>query len=181
MVNNFLNCTAIVYNDKGGLLANTKVVMHDVQNNLVELQGLPDFTGDKRCTLLIFSTPSPFFYNGTMYMDGRSKLVKLYNEKKADKRKEPRFNIDLPAKIENLIYDGIKYPLHTPLDIRLVDISKNGMRFRSVFNALSKGDIFQMRMGNASSDIILIARIINRTDVTPENSEFRCFFMGRGD
>jgi hypothetical protein len=185
MRKDFNHCNALIYDEAGNLLSNSRIDFHDELQNYIIVPNLPELTPGLICDLLILTAPKPYTFKGRVQDRARGKAITLYNEKTTDLRQEPRYKIDLPALIETLIYDEKSYPLSSPLEAKLINISKGGIRFRTCFNAMAVGHRFQIRMKTGESDKLLIADVVCRNDkvfVEQTNySEFGCQLVGDAD
>ena len=176
MQKDFLNCNALIYNEAGELLANVIIIEYDKAENLiVVLDTFSSITG-KSCDVLIPMAPKPFTYKGRIQTQGNRKIIRLSQEKTTENRKDPRYKVDLPASIEGLIYDGKLFAMQSPLDVRLIDISKDGMKFSSSYNTLVIGHIFRIRLNIGGNDKVLTAEVVFCKD-TPPTSEYGCHMV----
>ena len=175
---NYAGSTVLIYDASGQHLASTVVSSHDKTSMRVRVQEIPPglVIGDA-CTLLFLTSPAPCEYQGRIASEGTGSFIALYRGRVRENRGSVRYNVNSPAVIENLICDGKAYPLHTPLSIELINISKSGVRFRAQNNALSDGDRFQMRLKFSNSDKLLIADAIHHADVDQKTSEYGCSFL----
>jgi len=98
-------------------------------------------------------------------------------QKVGENRDSARYNIYTEVLIENLVCDGRAYPLFTPLKVALVDVSTSGARFSGPSYAFTDGDRFQMRLKIGESYKILIADIVDHTDLEDNTSEYGCRFL----
>ena len=94
-----------------------------------------------------------------------------------EQREETRFKISLSTNVDNLIYDGMSYGLHSPLTIHIINISKKGMRFRASHNAFISGNIFQIHLRIGDNDTLLMVEVLNISESHPDYSEFGCRFV----
>jgi hypothetical protein len=176
MHKDFVNCNALIYDDAGEQLANALIIEYDrAANSIVVLDMFSSITV-KTCDVLIPMAPKPFTYRGQIQGKGDRKIIRLSQEKTRDNRKDPRYKVDLPASIEGLIYDSKLYTMQSSIEVRLLDISKDGMKFRSVFNALAVGLVFQIRLKIGGNDKVLTARVVFGKD-SPPNSEYGCHMV----
>ena len=104
-------------------------------------------------------------------------MISMDHQKIGENRDAVRYNIYTEVLIENLVCDGRAYPLFTPLKVTLVDVSTSGARFSGPTNAFSDGDRFQMRLKIGGSYKILIADIVDHTDLEDNTSEYGCIFL----
>jgi len=170
----FKDCNAFIYDGNGDLMANVDILEHDDEEQFIVVPDAPALIIDKLCEVVIMTEPAPHTYKGSIHKSGGRKRVRLYKGVETENRKEPRYKIDVPANIIRLIYNGELHTMLTPVAARLINISRGGMRFRSVLNALSKGDRFQISVkGTGGNDKLLIADVVFRAD-TPEHSEYGC-------
>lgn len=174
----FSGCSIMLYDLSGNHLFDTVVTSYDKITLRVELQTTPDTLNPGTvCKLLILSAPTPYEFLGRVVKEGAQKYIAMYKGQEKENRGAERFKVSYPAIIENLICDGQAYPLHTPLKVLLVNISKSGVRLRTQFYALSVGDRFQLRMKISGSEKLLIADVTNHMDKEPDLSEYGCRFL----
>lgn len=174
----FTDCSIFIYDTSYNHLGTTKVTRYSRESLRIEVEELPPqlIAGDI-CQVLILTQPSPCEYHGRIKKEGRKKIIALFYGHKRENRRVIRYNVNLSAKIENLVCEGKAYPLHTPLEITLINISKSGARFAAPNYTLFNGDRFQMRMKISDSDKLLIAEVVNNLDVNSDKSEYGCRFL----
>ena len=185
MRKDFVNCRTLIYGVDGELLANVKILDHNSSENTIKVQNLPALAGKKKCELLILTAPKPYSYKGTIHKTSVNKsdtgrLIRLYQELEVENRSEPRYSVNMLTNIEGLIFDDTVYKMHTPLAVQLINISKGGMRLRSVYNALAIGNRFHINVKIGGSDAMLTAEVANITDNETDYSEFGCYFADIG-
>jgi hypothetical protein len=160
----FLNCNALIYDDAGELLANVLIIEHDKSDNSIVVLDTFSSIAGKTCDVLIPMAPKPITYRGKIQNQGSQKIIRLTQENTKENRKQPRYKVDLPASVESLIYDGKPFALQTPLEVRLIDISQDGMKFGTVPNALAVGLLFQIRLKIGENDKVLSAMVVFGND-----------------
>jgi len=171
-------CSVLVYDPEGNHLINTRVTYHDKRTLQIMLQENPArLEPGSICRLLIMTSPSPCEYMGRVTMVSLKKMIALYHGSEKESRRASRYEVSFSAVIENLIHEGKAYPLHTPLTVRLINVSKSGVRFRAPALALIDGDRFQMRMKIGEGDKLLIAEAVNHTDNDDGTTEYGCKFL----
>jgi len=178
----YTGCSVFVYDEQGNRLYDTKVTYHDKKRLRIEIEEpLDNLNAGGECGLLIMTSPTPCEYKGRIIRIGNRKLIAMYDGKESEKREESRYVVRLPAFIESYICDDIIYPLHTPLAVEMINISKNGARLLMPEYALSIGDRFWMcvRINNMYKSII--AEVKNQTPAEAEASEYGCRFLLSGD
>jgi hypothetical protein len=156
------------------LLANVKIWEHDVRENYIVVQDWPEFLGVERCQLLILTSPVPYAYMGMMRKRGFEKLINLYEEHIEENRTETRYKTDLTGNIESLVYDGKSYPLHTVAAVKIINISKNGLRLYAKSYTLNMDDMFYVNIKIGENDKLLAGKVVNFKDVPPEHAEYGC-------
>ena len=174
----FTGCPVLIYDEGGAQLGNTVIVSYIRSTLRIEVKDLPaSLKAGRRCRLLILSSPSPCEFQGRIAKEGNIKEIAMYFGQEKESRGHARYKVSYTALIENLIYDGKAYPMHTPLEVSLMNISQSGMRFRTPPNAFTDGDRFQMRMLINNSAKLLIADIVNHIDRENDSSEYGCRFL----
>jgi len=178
----YTGCTIFIYDESGNSLCRTMVTYYNRRILRIEVEEPPSgLDAGDACRLLIMTAPNPCEYHGRIIRIGRRKPIAMYSGKEMENRAETRYKIKLPAVIESYICDGSAYPLHAPLKVELVNISKGGARMSAPFNALSDGDRFLMRMDISGRNKLLIAEVRNHHDHGVESSEYGCKFLVSSD
>jgi hypothetical protein len=176
--NNYVGCTILIYDDIGNELGNTTVTSYDKNTLYIRVQRMPPALDiNDICRVLILSSPAPREYQGRVVVQGTGKAIATFKGKDKENRKSMRYKVNFPARIEYLIVDEQAHPLHTPLEIKLLNISKSGVRFRAPYYSLCDGDKFQMRMSIGDNDKVLISVALNHSDKDLETSEYGCRFL----
>jgi hypothetical protein len=178
----YTGCIILVYDVADCLIGSTTAANYDKKALRMELRETPpDLSVGNVCRLLILSSPSPCEYQGRVISAGEKKAIAMFQGKEKEDRGAVRYNVNHSALIEYLISDGRAHPLHTPLEVELVNISKSGVRIRAPVNAMSDGDRFQMRLKISSKDKLLITEALYHMDKCSEVSEYGCrFLVGSG-
>jgi len=174
----YTGCVVLIYKADGEHLIDTKVTDYDRGALRIGVEELPPEarTGDAY-RLLILTSPSPREYQGRVVKEGTKQIIAMYQGQEKESRGSIRYAVNFPAQIENMICDGRAYPLNTPVEIDLMNISKSGVRFRAPQNALRDKDRFQMRMKIGDSDKLLIADAVHHVDRESGISEYGCKFL----
>jgi hypothetical protein len=158
---NFLNCTTIETYDKDLMWINVRQL-----NSALKFGDI--------CRILVLSSPLPHEYQGTVVKNGIHITIAIYRGKERKMRSDRRYAITMPARIEKLIYNGKAHPLQNAVVICLINISKNGVRFRAPYNALSVSDTFIMCLRINNKDKFLKTLVINCKEVDSAYSEYGC-------
>ena len=171
-------CAILIYDLDGNHIGSTSVTSHDRKAMRIEVKEIPHpLSAGSGCTMLILTSPAPCEYQGRILGEGNRKIIAMYRGRERENRGAVRYKISSPALIENLIYDGKAYRLHTPLRVELINISKSGVRFRSQNYALSNRDRFQMRLKISDGEKLLIADVVHHIDQNAETTEYGCCFL----
>ena len=175
---NHVDCAVLLHDADGNQLCSTTVVSHDRGAMRIEVRDMPDTLKiGAGCSMLVLTSPAPCEYQGRIASEGNRKIIALYRGRERENRGSARFNVNSQAVIENMIYDNKASPLHTPLIIDLINISKSGFRFRSPNYTMSDGDRFQMRMKIHDSEKLLIADVVHHIDKDAGKTEYGCRFL----
>jgi len=171
-------CSVLIYDADGNHLDSTLITSYDKTSLRMEVQRIhPELKAGSICKVMILTAPSPFEYHGRVKADGTGVYIALYLGQEKENRGAERYELSITVIIENLICDGRAYPLYTPLEVTLVNISRSGVRFRSPYNSFSIGDRFLMRMKISETDKLLITVVVNKADIGTEASEYGCQFL----
>jgi len=175
---NHTDCAILIYDDAGNHLGTSTVVEHDRTGARVEVGNIPGVLQvGNVCKILILTSPAPCEYDGRIVNEGKKRYIAMFHGKEKESRAAARYKISTPAIVENLIYNGKAFPLHTPMTVMLVNISKSGVRIRAPYYSFSAGDRFQMRMKISEAEKLLIADIVHNIDFEPSSSEYGCSFL----
>ena len=168
--------TVLIYSPDGKYLCESKVSEHDKKSQWIELRsGLPmSLKKDDVCPLLIMTSPSPCEYRGRVVRDGWKYVFALFKGKVKENRRMERYKINYPVNIEDLIIDGVKFPLFETLTVNIINISQSGVRFSAPFNSLLAGDKFSFRMKIGGDESLYIAVVVNSIDKDSDISEYGC-------
>ena len=174
----YTGCSILIYDEEGNHLCDTTVIYFDRKNLLIEVAEPPESldAGDA-CKLFILTSPTPCEYKGRIIRVGKGKPIVMYDGKESEKREESRYIVQLPVFIENYICDDKIYPLHTPLAVEMINISKNGARLRMPNYTLSNGDRFRMCVKINDRYKNVVAEVKNMTRTETEASEYGCRFL----
>jgi len=174
----YTGCTVFIYGTGGDHLGSTLVSSYDKKQLRIEVLELPEvLVAGAGCKLLIMSSPAPCEYLGRVVREGAKSLIAMYQGQEKENRKSVRYKINTTALIENLVCDLKAFPLLKPLEIKLINISKSGVRFSAPVYALIDGNRFQMRMKISDSEKVLIAEVIHHTNIGHEITEYGCRFL----
>jgi hypothetical protein len=143
------------------------------------VQDWPELAGVDHCKLLIFTTPAPYSYRGFITKYNLDKQIKLFEEQLAESRTETRYKTDLRGNIEYLVYEGKSYPLHTKLGVRIVNISKSGLRIQAKENTLNPEDRFQINVKIGENDKLLTGIVVNTRNTPPDYIEYGCRLVSK--
>jgi hypothetical protein len=174
----FSKCNALIYDTKENLLVNAKIWEHDDKDRYIVVQDFPELKGVENCRLLILTSPAPYAYTGVIRKHGLHKLIKMYEEHTEESRKEIRYKMDLPGYIESLIYEGKANPLHTMAEVRIVNISRSGLRMCGRENTINVGDGFVINLKIGENDKSLKGEVMNDRALSPEKHEYGCKLFG---
>jgi len=174
----FTGCPVLIYNESGVQLGNTVVADYNRSAMRIEVNEMPpSLKIGNVCKLLILSSPSPCEFQGRITKEGNNTGIAMFFGQEKENRGSTRYAVNYKAMIENLICDGKAYPLHTPLEASLINISQSGARFRIPRNSFAGGDRFQMRMIIKENAKLLIADVVNYVDKEDGFSEYGCRFL----
>ena len=174
----YAGCAVLIYDMEGNHLCTTSVTDYDKTTLRIDVAALPpedDLGGGVK--LLILSSPAPCEYQGKILREGKRKLIAMFRGQEREMRGAERYAVKTTALIEDFVSDGSIYPLYSPLEVELMNISKSGVRFRSPNFSLCDGDVFRMRMRFSDKDKLLIAEVTNHIDRDSKNSEYGCRFL----
>jgi hypothetical protein len=173
----FTKCNVLIYDYEQNLITNAKIWEHNQIENYIVIQDWPELAGLEECKLLVLTSPTPFSYVGMPRKRGTEWFIKLFEEQVEENRREIRYRTDLPGSIECLIYGGKVHPLHTVLEVRVVNISKSGIRILAKENTLSAGVGFHIQLKIGENNKTLAGTVVNLRNTPQSLSEYGCRLM----
>jgi len=175
---NYAGCAVLLFDDEGNTIGSTRVTHNDNEMLRMQVQVMPsELDVGSTCRLLVFTDPLPCEYQGKIVVDGVKKVIALYQGRTRDKRSEHRAAIAVPAQIESLTYSGKDYPLHTPIKVTLVNVSKGGMRFSAPSDTSTVGNKFKARVSISNTEKIVSAQVVNLVNHETKPSQYGCRFL----
>jgi len=175
---NYDTYNVLIYDSNGEHLTNTVVTDHDKDEQQIQVNHLPkELKVNDTCKLLIMTSPTPCEYLGKVKKVGGNLFIAMFQGQEKESRGATRYTVNSPALIETLIVDGKPYNLHTPIKVRLINISTSGVRFRAPFYSLDDGDVFRMYMEISHNKKKLTAQVVNHVDKQPDSSDYGCCFI----
>ena len=174
----YTGCSILIYDERGNHLGNTTVTLYDKRSLRAEVRDIPPSlkTGDK-CGLLILSTPTPCEYQGRIIKDSRRSAIAMFLGKEHENRTCARYKVKCPAVIENFITENKSYPLLSPIEVEVINISKSGLRFTARSYTLVDGDKFQIRVVVSGNEKVLIVEAVNHLDKDDGITDYGCRFL----
>jgi len=177
VIYNFNDCNVIIYDKEKNQIATSKIINHDEAESTVTIEDFMSIVRHDECELFILTSGKPYVCSGKLIKDNSNPRIKLCETVEYENRRESRYKIDGTAAIEHLNFDSTAYPLHTPLEVDLKNISRSGVRIRSKFNALLSGTDFSLRMKIGGGERRMFAYVVYREDDERNASEFGCRFV----
>ena len=172
------NCSVLIYDTEGNHLESTVITEYDKIALRIEVEKMPMALGTGAgCRVLILTSPSPCEYQGRVVKDASRRSIALYQGQEKENRNAVRYKVSLPALIEFFISEGRAYPLFSPLEVKIINISKSGIGLRAPGNSFLNGDRFQVQMKISENEKLLIAEVIHQKDVDNASSEYGCRFL----
>jgi len=174
----FNGCNAIIYDENDIQLANVKILEHNANENSVTVPDVTELASGILCKLLILASPAPYSYQGRIHRRGRRKVITLFKGSVEENRKDSqRYKTDIPAFIEALVLEDKAYYLRNKVEGRVLNISKGGLRLKTVHNAFNIGDKYQIHLESNDLDLTMFAEVRGRSDTSDGHSEFSCQFI----
>ena len=178
---NIVGSPVIIYDEQGSKLTTSEVISFNKNEMRIEVN-LPGTikTGDV-CDILIICPPTPWEYKGRVLGTGPKRELALFHGKTKESRSAQRFKVEFPADISAFICDGQSYKMHSPVTVKVLNISRTGFRFIAGDNTISFGDIFQMSMRiSADTEKHLEAEVVNTKAKDNSTTEYGCRFLAEG-
>ncbi|MCL2203116.1 MAG: PilZ domain-containing protein [Defluviitaleaceae bacterium] len=170
----------LIYTAEGEYIQKSEIAQYNKRNFQLKLRGgLPSFMkeGDVYA-LLVLAEPSPREYEGRVEVDKTDLVLVLYRGKEKESRRSSRYKVNFNAKIVSLVRHEEIFPLHTPLDAVVINISQGGLRISAPVNSLRKGDKMQIMVQFETTEKLMTALVTNYLDSNEYASEYGCGLMG---
>ena len=128
----FTGCSVLIYDGAGNQLGSSTAVSYSRSSLRLELEKIPPSLGiGSVCRLLILTSPSPCEFQGRVNKDGSKKVIAMYFGQEKENRGSTRYKVNYKAMIENMVFNGRAYTLHTPVEVDIINISQSGVRFNT--------------------------------------------------
>jgi len=176
---NFEGNTVLIYTPEGEELRQTVISAHDKTLQQIEVRnGVPQSLdiGDV-CPILIMTQPTPIEFQARVAKSGTERVFVLFKGKTKEDRQHTRYKVNFPARLDSFISDGQTFPLHKPLEIRVIDISRSGIRFAAPTNSLMKGDKFSIVLNFDGGEKTFVGTVKNLRDRNGVLAEYGCKLM----
>ena len=171
----YTDCNVLIYDVRGKLLVQTIVREHDKKSMYIKVDKKPDINVHEHMKLLIMSSPVPSEFFGRFIRIGREREIALFQGKEREMRQASRYQVELPAQIEGHIEAGAMNPITPPLEVKLINISTNGLRFSSSTMEFRDGQLIQMRLKIGDNDQKMSIQVVHRKRVNDAKLiEFGC-------
>ena len=178
----YVGSHVLVYNDEGENIFDTIVIEYDKVDKHIILEELPpELSVGDTCKLFVLTEPTPKECFGRIKFDAGKTIVAIFKEQSKEQRRATRYKVDFTGSIEKLVYDKQPYALHEPVEVKLINISTGGVRFKAHPDTISKGDSFHMRVAIRSEVKLLIATVVNNKEINSENAEYGCRFIAASE
>ncbi|MCL2500641.1 MAG: PilZ domain-containing protein [Defluviitaleaceae bacterium] len=176
----YTGCAVLLYDGNGEYIKRCEVSHFNKRTYQLQLKsGIPPvLTVDDICSLLILTEPSPMEYKGRVLIEKSERVFVLFRGKEKESRRIGRYKVNFTAQITALIRDGEVYDLHTAIEVKVINISRNGIRLRAAVNALRENDKINLKVLIDGIEKQLTAVVVNQTDKGSEASEYGCGLIG---
>jgi hypothetical protein len=173
---NYTGCAVLIYTDNGDYIRKCEVSSFNRQSYQLKLKNNipPSLSVGDICSLLILCEPSPREYKGRVVIDKSERLLLLFRGKEKESRRMGRYKVDFESTIISLLRHDEAYQLHTPAAVRVINISRNGIRLSAPTNSLRERDKIHLRVKLEDSDKLLTAMVINELNKNNDVSEYGC-------
>ena len=161
MAGRFVGSTVYIYNDSETRIAESKVIAHNSDNSVIDIEYAPNVVDMGRYELLILTAPSPYAFSCVAETRGSKITLKLFRGEKKELRSNTRYKVNGIVNIIAYISDKKVFKLHSPMEAVLMNISKGGLRLKMKPNSLMMDDIFSTYVKIGESPKVLTAQVVN--------------------
>lgn len=175
----YTGCKVILYDSSGVHLGSNVIKEYLRSSGQVSLlQSFPASLREKmECKLLILCSPIPHEYSGRVMREGFETLIGLYRGREKAWRAAERHAVDMPAVVDSLFVDGGGHEFHTPLNIKLVDMSGGGLRFSAPGYSFLVGNVIRVRFNPSGDERLLMLKVLNSSEKDTGETEYGCSFV----
>ena len=178
LVSDFTGCSVLLYDTKNNHLGSAIIKEHDRGEQYIRLNKLPTvLNANDNCKVFVLSSPIPCEFSGKLRKIGGSLIIAMFQGNEVENRSAMRHPIKTTASISALIIDDQVHFPQNPINVKLINISTNGVRFRAPFYTLNNGDIFKMHLVISNSKRVITAEVVNSVDQGTTHTDYGCRFM----
>jgi hypothetical protein len=177
LVKDYTGCDVLLYDQNGDYINKYVASRFDRKEYRLSLYGgLPKSLDiNNVCSLLILTDPTPVEYKGRVVQHNYDRVLILFRGKEKENRREARYKCNFVAKITSLIRQNERYDLLTPTPVKIIDISRGGVRISAPAHTLRLNDKITFTMHFNEGDKTLTAMVVNFIDKKEVNiSEYGC-------
>ena len=172
---------ADISDEDDNFIINTKIWEHDSFQNNIEVQPSPFLKNGMWCNVIIQTNPVPIESKGRIkIIKGRTVIELSYINNEKELRETPRYEIDKTITVEGLVYDDNIYPLHTNIDVYVENVSKGGMKIKTVRGTFNVYDRILARIKPVNGTLngsLLLMEVIKYNDLPDNMTSYNCKFI----
>lgn len=179
--NDFAGYKAIIYDDAHEkTIAEATIVSFDrEQYSAVVRTSKPMGEATReRLSILILCEDSVFECKGNVRKQtgGRQLEIALFQGRIKNDRAAVRYTLSAPATVENLMIGGRLIPLHTPVEVDVINLSAAGMLIGAQVPLLNIGTAFQLKLSVADRETVIHAQVVRINVIQADHIEYGCRF-----
>jgi hypothetical protein len=172
----YIGRATLVYDANGQYIKECLVTQFDAKNYRMQLRsGVPEsMEVGEISSILILVEPTPHEYKCRIIEFASERMFLLFHGKERENRRINRYKVDFDAHIISLLRDGEVFALHTSVVVKVINISRNGLRLRTQANTLRKGDRVHVKIQMEEIEKIMTALVVNELDAGSNLTEYGC-------
>ena len=171
-----MDCPIIIFDEQKNLITETIVTGYGKDEMYIEVsEGLENISIGSRLWLLVIHADSVSEFSGklTSLRQGIYE-ISVHGQRKRDSRGSPRFSIDIPAVINNLIIDSEVVNLTNPINVTIKNISSTGLMIESKSLPLHKGVSLNIEFKLHDKNTITLCKVVREPKTGSTPNHFGC-------
>ncbi|MCM1064088.1 MAG: PilZ domain-containing protein [Eubacterium sp.] len=172
-----INCRVLIRDSiSGELVADTAVEEYDARRNVLSVfSGALNGPTKNRLSLLALSKSGVLEYSGNLRkISGGMAEIALYGERKKESRNFTRYELKTEGRVEALLIGDTRIDLRKPVPVSVLNISANGILFRSDIDAFRRGSKVRVRVGLKQNSFVGEYEIVRSQNRNKETAEYGC-------
>ncbi len=173
-------CTVFIRDENSDATVRTTIVVYFKGSMTIQVRAsLKDFSVGMHVVAVILSEHGVHEYRAVVrkITPTMSELSLYKGMVKQESRTATRYPVNAPATVVSLIAEARRMPLHTPLEVYIVNISTSGVLFRSKPDYFALEAIVELHLQIDGKVMILDATVVRMTHTDNTTTDYGCKFI----